>query len=68
MKIIKSLRKTITLKVDKGGELIVKAPFLTSQKVIDNFVEKNKSWIEKRQKEIFSVKKKFTEGEMFFYM
>ncbi|MDR1944992.1 MAG: M48 family metallopeptidase [Candidatus Peribacteria bacterium] len=61
MKIIKSFRKTITLRVDKNGELIVKTPYLTSKKTILSFVEKHKDWIERKQKEISKNKKNFNE-------
>jgi predicted metal-dependent hydrolase len=61
MKIQKSFRKTTTLKVDKDGEIIVKASYFTSKKAILNFVEKHKDWIEKRQKEVLQSKKSFKE-------
>ncbi|MDR1987794.1 MAG: M48 family metallopeptidase [Candidatus Peribacteria bacterium] len=53
MKIIKSFRKTVTLRVDDNGEIIVKAPHFTTEKAILGFVEKHKNWIEKRKKETF---------------
>lgn len=68
MKIIKSRRKTLTLKVDKNGEAIIKAPYLTSQKTILDFVEKHKAWIEKRQNDVIWSKKHFVEWEKFFYL
>jgi predicted metal-dependent hydrolase len=68
MKIIKSFRKTITLKVDNDGEIIVKAPYFTSEKKILEFVEKHVSWIEKRKLDILWSKKSFKEGEIFFYL
>ena len=49
MKIIKSFRKSLFLQI-KNWELIVKAPFFTSKKTILNFLDKHKSWIEKRLK------------------
>jgi predicted metal-dependent hydrolase len=68
MKIIKSFRKTITLKVDNDGEIIVKAPYFTSEKKILEFVGKHSSWVEKRKLDILWSKKNFKEGEMFFYL
>lgn len=49
IEIIRQSRKTLTLKVDKNGKLIVKAPLFTFQKTIDDFIEKNKVWIEKQR-------------------
>ncbi|MDR3150111.1 MAG: M48 family metallopeptidase [Candidatus Peribacteria bacterium] len=52
MQILKSHRKTLTIKIDKNGEVIVKTPYLTSQKIILDFIERHKIWVEKRQKEV----------------
>ncbi len=49
IKIIRQNRKTLSLKIDKDGVIIVKAPRFVFQKTIDNFIEKNKLWIEKQQ-------------------
>lgn len=68
MKIIKSIRKTITLKVDRDWEIIVKVPYFTNQKTIDSFLERHKDWIDKRQVEIIKTKKSFSEWEKIFYM
>ncbi len=61
-KIIKSWRKTISLKV-KDWQVIVKAPYFVLQGTIDNFVNKNKKWIEKRIK-IYKNRKTFWEKEI----
>jgi predicted metal-dependent hydrolase len=56
-KVIKSWRKTLSLTV-KYGEIIVKAPYLTSQITIENFLHKNRAWIDKRlssQKDIMKL-------------
>ena len=50
IKIIRQNRKTLSLKVDRNGEIIVKAPRYVFQKTIDSFIEKNTSWIEKQRK------------------
>lgn len=63
MKIIKSFRKTISLKIDNSWELIIKAPFFTSKKYILDFVSKNKDWLEKRQSEQKN-KKTYSEEEI----
>lgn len=49
MKITKSFRKSLSLKLDKNGVLQVKAPFFVTQKQIDLFIEKHRDWIEKQQ-------------------
>jgi predicted metal-dependent hydrolase len=61
MKIIKSFRNTTVLNVDTNGEIIVKTPRFVSEKKVLDFIEKHKSWIEKRQNEILSSKKNFVE-------
>lgn len=67
MKIIKSFRKSITMKVEKDWIIIIKAPFFTSKKIIDTFLEKNKNWIEERKNEIIKRFREFKEGEKFFF-
>lgn len=52
MKIVKSFRKSMSMSFDKDWVLIVKAPFFVTQKTILDFVEKNKSWIEKTKTKI----------------
>ena len=61
-KVIKSWRKTLSLTV-KYGEVIVKAPYLTPKVTIENFLHKNKIWIDKRltiQKDV----KKLSDSEI----
>ncbi len=55
-KVIKSWRKTLSLTV-KYGEIIVKAPYLTPKTTIENFLYKNKSWINKRLENQKDIKK-----------
>ena len=62
------MRKSITLRVDKEGQVLVKAPYLVSNKTINNFVEKHKDWIEKKQNENKINNKKFEEWESFYYL
>lgn len=52
MKIIREKRKSLTLKIDKNGDLIIKSPHFLSQKYINDFVEKNKNWILEKQKNL----------------
>ena len=67
MKITKSFRKTITMKIDEAWELIVKAPFFVSKKNIEEFIGKNKNWIEKRKELILERVKTFSDWEKFLY-
>lgn len=67
MKIIKSLRKTISMKIDEAWELIVKAPRFVSKKRIEEFVEKNKKWIEDKKKNVLTTIKKYTDWEKFLF-
>ncbi len=67
MKIIKSFRKTISMKVDEAWTLIVNAPLFVNKKKIDEFIEKNKEWIDKRKTEALSTIKKFTESEEYYF-
>lgn len=46
IKVIKSKRKTISLSVNDGLEVVVKAPYVVSDKRIYDFVSKNKIWID----------------------
>ena len=67
MKIIKSLWKKITLKIDETGELIVKSPVFASKKTIQEFIEKNKDWISEKKQEAIEKIKEFREWEKFYF-
>ena len=45
-KIIRSARRTLALEI-KQGEIVVRAPYLTTDRSIRDFLEKNGAWIEK---------------------
>jgi predicted metal-dependent hydrolase len=67
-----SRRKTLALKVNKNGEVIVAAPMRCSKKAVKKFVESNTLWIEKAllKVEIYQKKsspKKYILGEIFFF-
>lgn len=66
MQIIKASRKTLSLKIDKTWEIIVKVPYFTTKKTIKNFLEKYKDWILERQKEVLNNKKNFKFWEKFY--
>ena len=60
--IIKSLRKSLTMRFDVKWILQVKAPFFVTKKQIQDFIEKNTSWIEKHQN--ISKQKMLSESEI----
>ena len=71
-KLIKSNRKTVSLRITKEGKLIVRIPKKLSLKELDKILIKKKNWILKakekvknRMKEI--PKKQYIDGEQFFY-
>lgn len=47
--IIRSKRKTLALIVKPDGSVLVRAPLRTSHALIQEFVEKNRGWIERQQ-------------------
>jgi len=53
--------------MDETGKLIVKAPFFVNKKTIDDFVNKNTAWIEKRKNSILMRYKEFKQWEKFYY-
>jgi predicted metal-dependent hydrolase len=48
-KLIRSIRKSITITVSLQGEVLVRAPHDTAKKTIDTFILSKKSWIEQAQ-------------------
>jgi len=71
--IIRTRRKTIALIVQRDGKVIVRAPLLTSQRQIMNFVHEKSDWITET---LEKIKKnplqppphRFEEGEKFWYL
>ena len=47
IRIIRSSRRTLSLQVRRGGEVIVRAPLHASLKEINAFIRKNSAWLEK---------------------
>ena len=50
--IIKSLRKSCSITVERDGTVTIHAPFFMSEKKILEIIEERKEWIEKAQKRI----------------
>lgn len=72
-KIIRTKRRSIAMYINSDAELIVRAPFNTSEKTINKVVLKYRDRLQKTQKEVqlknlkFN-KKEFVDGEKFFYL
>ena len=72
-KIIRSKRKSIAMYINDDAVLIVRAPFNTSEEIINKVVLKYKDRLQKTQKEVqlrnlkFN-KKEFVNGERFLYL
>lgn len=68
MKIIKSLRKTISMKIDEAWEIIVKAPLFISKKTIEEFVNKHRDWIDEKRQTILDRVKNYNDWEKFMFL
>jgi predicted metal-dependent hydrolase len=70
--IIRSKRKTLALIVKPDGSLLVRAPLRASKAVIEEFVQKNKEWIEKQQAKALATlppaPRQYVPGETFLYL
>ncbi len=60
-KVIKSGRKTVSLEISRDAEVIVRAPYGTKDKFIEEFVNSHKPWIEKH------LNGRLEKAEMFKY-
>ena len=71
-KIIRSKRRTLALVITKDATLEVRAPLKLSLDFIEKFVNKKRSWIEKKKALVSNKRdrtqpKKFVDGEEFMY-
>lgn len=71
-KIIRSKRKSIAIIVDMDGNVIVRAPYKATSKLIDAFIKEKEGWI-RSKKEIANKiprlkPKEFVSGEGFLYL
>jgi predicted metal-dependent hydrolase len=70
--IIRSKRKTLALIVKPDGSLIVRAPLRASRKSIQEFVEKNRGWVEKNRAKALAAlpaaPRLYAPGESFMYL
>ena len=56
--LIKSKRKTIAISFDRGGNLVVKAPWFVSDREVERFVQSKEEWILATAKRLAKQKKK----------
>lgn len=68
MKIIKSLRKTISMKIDETWEVIIKAPLFVSKKTIEEFVNKHRDWIDEKRQTVLDRVKNYSDWEKFMFL
>lgn len=69
----RSNRKTLSLKINETGEVIVYAPLLLPKALINQFIRKHEAWINKHlqkisQRNIEFTQKQFIDGEEFLYL
>lgn len=67
----RSHRITISIHITKEGEVVVKAPYLVPQFVINNFLKEKSAWIEKTLQKVsmrITKKKLYKEGEIFYFL
>ena len=57
LRVIKSARKTLQIQV-KRGEVIVRAPYLCSDRAINRFLREHEGWIRKQMTRIASENEK----------
>lgn len=69
--ILRSYRTSLALQVTRDGRVIVKAPRLLPQFLINQFIASKKDWIDKTLAKVsvrLPVKKTYTEGETFLFL
>lgn len=69
---INSKRRSLALQILHDGSIVVKAPFMSSDKMIDQFVNQHREWIEKRLNKVQERNKipkhTYTTGDIFLYL
>ena len=56
LKISRSLRKSISMRIDRDGTVLVSAPLYMSSKQVDEFISGHRRWIENNRKRILERK------------
>jgi len=72
-RIIRSQRKTIALVIEPDGRLIVRAPYLVSDREIQRLVNSKEAWIVRKRKEFLAQPnlkppRTLADGERFWYL
>ena len=72
-KLIRSNRKSIALEIQSDGNLIIRAPNLTTKSYIDKLIQDKQHWITTKQRQIqerlnSTPKKQFKDNEEFYYL
>lgn len=70
-KIIRSKRKTISIKIDSGAEVIVYAPGFMSNYDLHRAIHSKYDWIKKHRSDMLDnkvIKHKYEEGEIFYFL
>ena len=62
--LIKSKRKTIAISFDRGGNLVVKAPWFVSDREVERFVQSKEEWILATAKRLAMQEKKKEAGRL----
>lgn len=62
--VIKSRRKTIAIQVNSDLSVTVRAPYGVTEKYIEEFLNKNETWISKQMNEIKAKKKSVESGNV----
>ncbi len=65
--------KTMTLRIDRQGRVVIRAPNYTFKREIERFFEQNRSWVAKKLAERRAIErqsrpKKFVSGEEFLFL
>ncbi len=71
LQVIRSHRASISIHITPEGKVVVKAPHLVPQFVINNFLKEKESWIEKTLQKVTSrviPTRTYTEGEIFYFL
>lgn len=69
--IIRSHRASISVQINREGKVIVKAPYLVPQFVINQFLHSKKEWIDKTLAKVsrhLPKKRNYQEGEEFLFL
>jgi predicted metal-dependent hydrolase len=72
-KLLRSQRKTLSLVIERDGQLLVRAPMRASESFIREFVAEHEQWIRRKQEQARATyapfkPKEFVDGEGFWYL